>query len=582
VRALFPSPFGRSNLAALLVWTVGACIVIFLLLQFWRPCYFLTDDNLAAAFPIYTEMGRDMKTGHTPLTSEYLFGGGYNYLRDIGAAQWHPFIVIPALLADTSARFWIVDIAALLFLILTTVGFTVLAYSLREELPLKIPDAYLVFYTLSFVFSTYILTVGPSWLNFLGNQSSLPWLAVGILDRKVLRGTILVLLFTVHELLVGYAPLTVSGGLCLTLFATGVAGWRRSGQPLFCWCAGNLLALLILSPLLLAMLDGFAHSVRIHGLSLSDLSEYSLPAKMFLFSFFMGNWSEPIAIWQGDKFLETLTFPYVSSILACAAAWCLIPALFVPARWRHLEKNCAILAGILFIFIIRPEWLSAIMCHLPFFRSMRWPFREGMQFLFFVHLFLILRFPDRTPRWQPAVAVFSLMMFLLPLPFIRTPTLNPLSLDRQLLFSGEAERFWAGVKSQLKPKDEIATVIDWPYCDWYYWQAHRTLISYTLLGTANFPAFFQVRCISGYSPTAPTDQMPLKTHPGMWFGAFREDQVNEVLAERPDLKLLRFESTHPLKITMSTGYGPAIDLTPYFQSAAVKSPAAGPAPSSAR
>lgn len=522
---------------------------------------------------MYTEAGRDLKAGQTPFTSEYIFGGGYHYLRDLGATQWHPFILIPALLADTPARFWIVDISALLFLILTTAGFTVLAYSLREELSLKIPDAYVVFYTLSFVFSTYILTVGPSWVNFLGNQSSLPWLALGILDRKVMRGTILILLTTVHELLVGYAPLTVSGGLCLTLFAVGVAMWRHSGQPLFCWAAGNLLALLILSPLLLSIMDGFAHSVRIRGLSLSELSLFSIPAGTFPFSFFLGNWSELVAIWQGDKSLETLSFPFVSSILACAAAWCLIPALFVPTPWRPLEKVCVVLAGILLVFVIRPEWLAVILYHLPFFRSMRWPFREGMQFLFFVHLFLILRFPERTPRWQPAVVFFSLMMFLLPLPFVRVPTLNALFLDRELLFSGTAERFWVGVKSQLKPTDEIATVIDWPY-----WKANSKDIPYTLLGTANFPAFFQVRCISGYSPTAPMDQMPLKTYPGFWFGAFREDQVHQILAEKPDLKLLRIESTHPLKITMSTGAGPAIDLSTYLPSAAVKSPVPDSAP----
>ena len=238
---------------------------------------------------------------------------------------------------------------------------------------------------------------------------------------------------------------------------------------------------------------------------------------------------------------------------------------------------CLVLAAILVILIIRPLWLAAIMYQLPFFRSMRWPFREAMQLLFFIHVFLILRFPERPPRWQPALALFSLMIFLLPLPFIRVPTLNALFLDRQLLFSGEAERFWAGVKGHLEPKDEIATVINLDY-----WNANCRDIPYTLLGTANFPALFQVRCISGYSPTAPTDQMPLKTHPKFWFGAFQPDQVSAILAKRPDLKLLRIESAHPLKITMSTGSGPAIDLSPYLQSSAVKIPQADPTPSSGR
>jgi hypothetical protein len=98
------------------------------------------------------------------------------------------------------------------------------------------------------------------------------------------------------------------------------------------------------------------------------------------------------------------------------------------------------------------------------------------------------------------------------------------------------------------------------------------------LGTGNFPAFFRVRCISGYSPTAPTDQLPLKTYPGYTFGAFREDQVPAILKERPDLKLLRIGSMNPLKITMSSGSGPAVDLSPYLQSAGIKTPDPGPAP----
>jgi hypothetical protein len=577
VQAFSPSFTRQSSLKILLRWTVGGCIAIFLLLQVWRPCYFLTDDNLSGCLPMFTEMGRHMKEGRMPTSSDYVFGGNYNYLRDLDAVFWHPFVLVPALLADTALRFWIIDIPALLFLILTTVGFTLLACSLREELSLKIPDAYVVFYTLSFVFSTYILTVGPSWLNFLGNQSSLPWLTLAILDRKMLRATLLVMLFTINELVVAYEPLTVTGGLCLTFFALGVARWRGSFQPLFCWCAGNVLAILVLSPLLLAVLDGFAHSIRIGGLSYKDLSDFSVPASLFPFSFFLGNWSEPVTIWQGDRTLATLVFPYLSSVLACAAAWCLIPALFFPAKWRTLDKVCIVLIGILFVYIVHPEAVSATIAQIPVLRSMRWPFREGMFFLFFVHLFLVLRLPDRIPKWQSAVAVFSLMMFLLPMPFIRPPSLNPLVVDRQLLFSGEAERFWASVKLQLKPGDEIATVIDWPY-----FRKRNKGVPYTLLGTANFPMFFQVRSVSGYLPTTPRDQVPLKTVPEFWFGAYSKYQVNDVLAERPDLKLLRIKDTHPLKITMSSGKEPPVDLTPYLHAAGFTDPATDPAFPSAR
>jgi hypothetical protein len=545
---------------------MGGCLLLFLLLQLWRPCYFLTDDNLSFGFPILTEMGRAMKAGHSPFTSEYLFGGHYNYVRDPSTLQLHPFLLLPALLADTPARFWIMDVGALLFLLLATVGFALLARALREEFEVAIPDVYLIFYTLSFVFSTYVLTVGPSWLNFLGNQSALPWLALGIIDRRMVRGTILVVVFSLHEFLVAYPPLTFSAGFCLTLFAVGVAWWRRSARPLLPWCAGNVIALLIFLPLLLKILDGFAHSARNSDHPVWELSMFSLYVRDFPFSFLMGNWAEPFARLLGDQTLRTLLFPYRTSILACAAAWCFLPALFVPAKWRPLDKACVAIIGFVVLLMVRPHWLGVAMYHLPFFHSMRWPFREGMLLLFFAHVFLVLRFPAGIPRLQPVITLFSLLMFILPLPFIRPPTFNALAFDRQLLFSGQAEKFWAGMRSQLKPNDQIFTVIGWDF-----YNRHAIEIPFTLLGTYNFPAFLRVHCISGYSPTAPTDQLPLKIQPDFWFGAYRDEDAAQVFKERPDLKLLRIVSTDPLKITLTTSDGSVIDLTPYLNAAGIKS-----------
>lgn len=546
----------RSNLATLLKGTLGASVLVFILLEIWRPYYFLTDDNLSGYFPVVTEVGRHLKAGQSPFYYDYLFGGHYNGLRDIEYFAWHPFALVLSLLVDTGGRFWIVDIQAMLFLLITVTGFTILAHRLREEFSLPIPDRYLVFYTLSFVFSTYILTIGPSWIGFLVNQGCLPWLMLGILDRNLRRGTFLVAIFTVYEVFGGLSGLFVSGNLCLSVVALVVALCRRSIQPLFIWGAGSVIAVLMLTPFWLHILDGFAHSRRIHGMTLEQLSAFSIPPATFVSSFLLGNWSEPLARWYGDSSLCTLTFPYLSTILACPAAWCLLPALVGGGSWRYFDKLCLGLALVLVWLIIRPYGLAVVMYQLPILKSMRWPFREGLLFLFFIHLLLILRFPEKPLRWQTATAVFSLLMFLLPLPFIRPPSLNPLALDRQLLFSGRADAFWAKVKSTLQPTDEIATVIDVAY-----WNKNREHIPYTLLGTANFPSYFQVRCISGYSSTAPQDQVPLKTIPEYWFGAFSEAQVGAILAERPDLKLIRIVSTHPLKIMMSTGNGPPVDLS---------------------
>ncbi len=546
----------RSGPGALLKWTLGATLLIFFALEFWRPCYFLTDDNLSCSWPALVELGRHLHEGRSPFYSDYLFGGHYYLLRDMSFGLWHPFVVGVSLLADTPARFWMIDILALLLFAITVTGFTVLACRLRDEFASNIPDGYLIFFTLSFVFSTFILTVGPSWIGFLATQSCLPWLTLGLLEERPMRGTMLIALFTLHELLLGYLGLLVSVSLCLSVFALVVAVSRRTIRPLFCWGAGNFLAVLLLTPLWLIIMDGFGKSSRIHGMSLQDITVFSVPPAMFLSSFFTGNWTELLTRWHGDPGLTTLGFPYLPTILACPAAWCIWPALFSRGRWGYLDQLCFGLIAALVLLIIRPHTLAVIMQHLPVFRSLRWPFREGLLFLFFVHLFLILRFREGVPRWQMPATLFSVLVFALPLPFIRPPSLNPLALDRQLLFSGQAEAFWANVKAKLQPGDKIATVIDVPF-----WETNAHDIPYSMLGTANFPCLFRICCISGYSVTPPADQVPLKTVPYFWYGAFAARQTSAIIAQRPDLKLIRVTSTHPLTITLSTGNGPAVDLS---------------------
>ena len=154
--------------------------------------------------------------------------------------------------------------------------------------------------------------------------------------------------------------------------------------------------------------------------------------------------------------------------------------------------------------------------------------------------------------------VTGLALFLLPLPFIRVPTLNALALDRAGLFSGTSEVFWTHVKARLRPGDQIVTVINWTR-----WTQDNADIPYSFTGTANFPAFFRVKCASGYSPTAPRDTLGLKLYPWYWFGAYRETQVADLLAENPHLVIFQVEGTRPLRISM-TSDGEVTDLTPWL------------------
>jgi hypothetical protein len=546
---------GKASLGTLWKRHLVLFAPAFALLEIWRPCFFLSDDNLSAFFPSLTEIGRHLKEGRSPFYSDYLFGGHFDLLRDI-SAPWHPVYILSSLLANTPAHFWIMEVVALVLLLFALGGFTVLAWRLREEWNPALPDFYLTFYTFSFLFSTFVLTTGASWINFLCSTSALPWLMLGVMETRLFRATALVALITVHELLGGFLPMTVSIGLCFTGIALALAIRRRSPAPMLAWVAGNLLAVVILIPLFAQSLDGFGHAARGGGVTIAEATRYAMPAGTMACSFFAGNWTDLLAYWHGDAGLKTLQFPYLSTLLACAAAWCIFPALINPARWRFPEKLFLALAGILALLVIRPVWVSAVMHHLPFLRSMRWPFREGLLVLFFLHLFLIVR-PLTPWTWlQRGALIVGLLMFLLPLPFIPAPTFNPLALDRAGILSGRSELFWDRVKTRLAPDDEIITVIP----DALWWADSKD-IPYSYLGTANFPCLFEVRCASGYSASAPADQVPIKIFPWYWFGAFEDAQLPDILAQRPHLVLIRIEQARPLRIVM-TKDGVTTDLTP--------------------
>ena len=314
--------------------------------------------------------------------------------------------------------------------------------------------------------------------------------------------------------------------------------------------------LLLSSPFLLQAFIGFAHSPRVQGFSAQEASDFAIPFPLFSFSFFSGNWTAMLARWMGVPPAQALAFPCLSTLLACAAAWWIVPALAGAWRWRFPEALCLGIVLFSVVLIVRPRGLALVMQQVPFLRSMRWPFREALEFLFFLHLLFILRPLPRLVFFTRFVAGFSVAMFLAPLFFIPAPCFNLLVLDRQALLSGRSDAFWKKVKATLGPDAEIATVINLRL-----FKEDPAAVPYSLLGTANFPAFYQVKCDSGYSPTAPSDQLPLKTFPGFWFGAFTPEQVPELLAARPGLKLIQLEGTHPLRIVLVAN-GKTTDLSP--------------------
>jgi hypothetical protein len=324
--------------------------------------------------------------------------------------------------------------------------------------------------------------------------------------------------------------------------------------PLGCWIAGYALAFLFILPLFLPIMEGFFSSARAQGVPVYDMEQYNIPPLLFPTSVFLG-----MALWYihpPEHAYATYTFAFGS----CAAAWCLVPALASRDRWRGLD----LISGGLVLFGVfmvgRPLWFTEIMAHVPVLKSMRWPFREIVQFQFFLHLFLLVRRPGMRPRVRRLTALFSTSIMVLPLFFYYLPpTLNAMKMNREILFSGDFDRYWDRVRPLFKPGDRFAVLLSYDlYVD------NRIDRPNCLLGSYDFACLARVVNVSGYSHTVPADQLYLKTEPFFPNGSYDISQRAELLREDPQLKFITLESLQPLRITLSSGDGPTIDLSPYI------------------
>jgi len=542
-----------GTLPRLLLRNLGVTAAIFALLECWRPLFFLTDDNLDGTFPILSGMGRRMIRGESPFVADDLFGGHYNLLRDSSCICWHPFYVLGALLTTTPARFLVLDLIALAFLLLAAAGFVCLADFLRREYQLPLGDARVTLCAQSFTFSMLVLCAGSSWITFLANNSALPWLALGILQTQWRNGLLLTTLFSLHEIAGGHPGVTVSSTLFLTLFAIGVAWQRRSVMPLLVWLGGCVLAVVIHSPLLLPAIEGFRQSGRAAGLGVENMDRFAFPALLLPPSYFLGIFSWRIGIPYHFGFCPPF---YTAAFCSCAAAWVIVPALVSRARWRGLEVLCLGLAALAVLLVIRPLWLGEILSHIPVLRALRWPFREILQLQFFLHLFFILRPLGGPPPFQRVIILLGAFLFVCPLFFLPAPSFNPMAADRHLLFSGTSPRYWDKVKVLLQPGEVIV-----PMMNANVGMQDRCEAPYSLIGAYNYPELFEVTAATGYTLTVPRDQAYLVTASSRNNGIYAPEQAATILRERPNARFITLESVKPLRITLSSPKGP-IDLTP--------------------
>ncbi len=525
--------------------TALVSLLVTLALQVWRPFYHLTDDNLSAWLPEFVDFSTRLWSGHNPFVNEWIFGGSYDLRRDPGVLGFFgPFQLLCTPLGASRWYYFAPDIIASLNLITIAVAFCWSGLRLRELLSLKITNGALVWLSLSYAFSPFNLVVNPSWIGFINPLASMPVLIVAMHEPRMRRGLILAGAAMLYALVGSHLHPFIYMNLFLGLLALFLARQQRSWQPVLRLIGGGLIALVIVSPLLLSAFAGFATSSRNAGVSLFNATLSRLSPLQVGASVILGPAATP--------FLPEMTVHSADSSYGVAIAFSLVnvPLLLVLVRkhlWSLFEVGLAVMALVIVLLVMRPDWLQQALSHVPLIRSLRWPFREVADLLFVIHMLALLNFTslmERSIRLWVAIGAASYAVIFLGGP----PTFNAFHPDRSLLFSGKAEEHWKAMKARLgeNPRIIVASHPALTYGRGFYYAP------FMLMGAYNYGAFFHVVNVSGYSPTQ-AGSAGDAIHPYHIGGIYWYPHAQKIWRETPGLTLLEYLRNKPSLIRVRKG-----------------------------
>lgn len=481
------SPITAAVLGALLGWVV---------LQLWRPAFFLTDDNISGYMPVLVAAMRRLWLGQSPFVEPNLYGGDYFLLRDISAISlWNPLHLLISPLAFTRYYYTVMDLQVLGALLVCAGSMSALLLHWRATEQLALSNRRLVFLTLSYTFSMYVLLVGSCWAPFIGNVAALPLIILGLWQASWRRGMLLVTLGLVYGILCGHLHPWVWTVFFVSFFVLGACWVRRGPQPLLVWGSALLLSLLILSPLLYLAIIGINDTPRTSQISLAMASVARVVPQVLFPAFVLGAFGAIPAILAGAP--ETSFSPstvHSFGLSSCFAGGCLLHCWGARRRLTRLEWLVVMCILVTALFIQRPLWLAEILHQTPVLQSLRWPFREVFFCLFFLHLFIALRPVGLPPRWVYCTAILGATCWFVTLVTDGPPSFKHMKVDRRLIMSGRADEFWSAIKPQMGPTNIFVPVVPKEFV-----RNQASDLPDSLVGAFNYPALWGVTSVSGYT-----------------------------------------------------------------------------------
>ena len=540
----------RARDRTIIGFTLLGVLAITVLLQIWRPYFYLTDDSFTGFFPVAVDTARSLWAGRPIVVNAHIFGGNYDMLHDPACiALWSPWLFLFSPLALTRQYTLIVDAISLANSCTIGAAFAGSMLFLRRRLNLATSDWAIVVATLSYTFTPYNLLIGSSWLGFLNAQTVFPIAVAASFARRWWLGSLCLAPAFIFGLVGGHLHPTIMAALFGGLMVAALSFARRSWTPLVAFGCGGLMAMLLISPLLWPAFQGFGQAQRSVGMTVEGAAAQNVPVDLlvesFLFGPLAGLWSPGMPIFESEPLFGLgLAF----SLINIPA----IVAVLIAFRNGKFDRISGALFALLLlaaVWTVHPDWLAYLHVHIPLVKSLRWPFRELPIILFVAHVLFVLNVPVLHDLARPfRLAIFGLGVASFSLILLNNaPSLNVLPLDRRLVLSGEADRYWAMLKATSPAPLKIVVGTKGMLIRYA-----NERVPYSVLGAYNFAALFDVIHVSGYSVTVPAPQRFSPMRPSHWSGIFRDVHAIKFADQTPGLTLVLLRRVEVIRWTVAT------------------------------
>jgi len=531
------------------IYTLVSTLLFFLLLETWKPYFFLDGDNLAGVLGSFRDIGTSLISFRLPEKFNSLYNGNFSLLEDYSSLTiWHPLHLLSAVIATTRYAFWSIEILCLINSLLAT-GFMALTIQyIAEKYKYTVHPVTTVLISLSYNFSFYFLIIGPVWFSFLGNQAAICIISAGLFAKSKKWGVLLVFIGMFHNMFGGHLSPFLYSIFFISVWTVGLSFIEKSWDKVIRLVLGGSAVLILSLPLLIIYCKNFIGSER-HLAYLPEIAQqHNIPFFTQVTDFTFGF----LSLWIQQGFV----LPNIGHhhVLLTMGGFAFLVICIFSKKWTRPEILTGLLLLMVMLFIDRPNWLQSILSNIPLYRSLRWPIRECIYSIFFAHILLAMRWHKVKPYLRRSAFIVGILFFLMSILLRPLPSIAPFDLDRDLLLSGKADVFWRLILKDLNAPFNplIIPLVKNSIADQYRPAEIDRMTPHVMTGAYNYPPLLQMRSVTGYTMSGGNYRFEgIQSY--FCSGYFKTQEYSAINKTFPETVITELMSLYPITIKYTLG-----------------------------